>query len=408
MMNLAAYTVKKGLRIPNSINQLIRDEGIVIGLLKEIYHLDSEMVEEVEVNLLQEGDIKGNLSDSGRVNVRVLTTDMKKMEYNWFVKVMPSHQGNNQLVAKFNVFKNEIEFYSKIAPKLKTFLSNSGDSNINLNIPEMLYSNQQDDKAIIVLEDLVSQGFKQERDENGARYLSKEKAILAVETVANIHAASYALQMKNNVDLARDHPSLEESGLLWTQEEMTIRLNEMKETYCNLLEQSNQPDSGSLLARFRNAFSSSSMLREMCRNRCLDQQAVKCLQQGDFHFNNLMYRKTGETLEVRLVDWQLTYTGRVGGDISYLLMSSLDPGVREVAEHEIRDRYCSQFYKLMGLLDCQMVDQLDDDYETDLKLGFFFSCGNVMTQEKGALDNENRKVSFTYQLCKEAANKQLI
>lgn len=404
MINLSNYIVKKGVRIPNSINQLIRDEGIVCGLLREIYQLEEGKIEELEVRPLEEGDIKGNLSDSGRLNVRVLTTDKMEMEFNWFVKVMPSHQDNNQLVAKFNVFKNEIEFYSKIAPKLKQNLSESGESNIQLNIPEMLYSDRQGEKAIIVLEDLVSQGFKQERDENGAKYLSKKKAILAVEAVANIHAASYALQLNDNVDLAKEHPSLTESGLIWTQEEMSIRLNEMKETYCSLLEQSDKPDSSTLLARFRNAFSSSSMLREMCRNRCSDLEAVNCLQQGDFHFNNLMFRETGETLEIRLVDWQLTYTGRVGGDISYLLMSSLDPRVREIAESEIRTKYYLQLNKMLDQLDCQKIDQVKKDYETDLKLGFFFSCGNVMTPE---VQNKN-KVTFTYQLCKEAAKKQLI
>jgi len=366
------------------------------------------MVEEVELTLLQEGDIKGNLSDSGRVRVSVLTTHKGKMVFNWFVKVMPRHQENSHLVTKFNVFKNEIEFYSKIAPKLREFLSESGESSIQLDIPEMLYADEKGDQAIIVLEDLVSQGFTQERDENGARYLSKEKAILAVETVAKIHAASYALQLKTDVDLAVNHPSLTESGLFWTQEEMTMRLNEMKGTYCSLLEQCDKPDSGYILTRFRAAFSSSSMLREMCRSRCLDQQSVKCLQQGDFHFNNLMFRQCGETLEVRLVDWQLAYSGRVGGDISYLLMSSLDPAVRLGAEEEIRDRYYSQFYHILDLLHCEMVDKLEDDYGTDLKLGFFFSCGNVMTQGKTAINNQKNKVSYTYQLCKEAATKMLI
>lgn len=411
MINLSNYIVRKGLRIPTSINQLAVDEGIMFGLLKEIYNLEEEQVKEVEVTLQELGDIRGNLSDSGRIKVKIVTTDMEEMVVKWFVKVMPSYQENSQLMAKFNVFKNEIEFYSQIAPKLKKFLSESGDSSIQLDIPEMLYSSQKGDRAIIVLEDLVSQGFTQERDKNGARYLSREKAVLAVETVAKIHAASYALQLKNDVDLTRDHPCLAESGLLWSQEEMTSRLLDMKESYCSLLEQSDKPDSSSLLARFRSAFSNSSMLREMCRSRCSVGQAVKCLQQGDFHFNNLMFRQTGETLEVRLVDWQLAYTGRVGGDISYLLMSSLDPELRGVAEQGIREKYYQQFNKVLSLLDCQRMDQLEEEYENDLKLGFFFSCGNVMTQEmtdKNNINNNNNKVSFTYQLCKEAANKQLI
>merc|ERR1712037_603630 len=105
------------------------------------------------------------------------------------------------LFTQFNLFENEIEFYQKIVPELEEFVAESNEgSAINFDIPKLIYSEIEMDRAIIILEDLVGAGFKQTKDGNGEKYLSLEAAILAVESVAKIHAASYALQVKKNID----------------------------------------------------------------------------------------------------------------------------------------------------------------------------------------------------------------
>jgi len=308
--------------------------------------------------------------------------------------------------------KNEIEFYTEIAPMLKKFLKEKiPEDEIEFDIPKMLYAKQEDDRAIIILEDLNTEGFTQERDENGNKFLSKEKAILAVESIAKIHSASYALQMEEKVDLKKDHPILEESGLLWTHKEMTSRLFEMKDFYCEMLGKCDQPDSPILLEKFKKAFSSEELLVELCRKRMYEEGgSVNCLQQGDFHFNNLLFREKGGKMEVQIVDWQLTYSGRAGGDISYLLMSSLDPKVREEEEESIKQAYYDAFLSNLkkmesagGLTLSEEAHLLQRDYQESLPLSFFFSCGNIMAEER-----PSKRVSFTYQLTKEAAKKELI
>jgi len=409
------YRRRVGLRIPTSINQIAADDGVICGLLKEIYQIDRDDIEEVEIYFPQGSDIIGNLSESGRVKVRVRITTGEVRFYHWFVKVMPTNHHNNELVSKFNVFKNEIEFYSKIAPELKEFLKagSAPAQEIEFDIPEMLYAKQDEDGAIIVLQDLLALGFKQDRDLNGNRFLSTEKAMLAVKSIAKIHAASYALQEKQEINLKQDHPTLEESGLLWTNKEMTSRLFAMKDIYCKLLEESDKPDSPILLEKFKKAFSSEELLRELCRKRCApEEESINCLQQGDFHFNNLLFKEEEGKLQVRIVDWQLTYTGRAGGDISYLLMSSLDPAVREVEEENIKHQYYTAFNNTLGMLEkacdpsleCE-ESVLEEDYEKSLPLGFFLSCGNIMAEKEKA---KEKKVSFTYKLCKDAAKKHVI
>lgn len=422
-MDLSAYRKKQQRKIPTSIAQLLNDDNIIFGLLKEIYNHDHHDVEKVEVKLLTPcSDIKGNLSDSGRLRIFVKTYGGAQHTYYWFVKVQPMNHQNTELVSKFNVFKNEIEFYSKIAPKLMSFIKEAGLSSddIQFDIPKMIFAEEDDDHAIIILEDLVSEGYKQERDVNGNRYLSKEKAILAVESIAKIHAASYALQVKQNIDLASKHPTLGKSGLLWTNAEMTSRLYAVKDIYCEFLKQSKNPDSPMLLERFRKTFDSEELLRELCFDRCSsDEEGILCLQQGDFHFNNLLFKEEDGKLKVKIVDWQLTYNGRSGADISYLLMSSVDPNQFELEEENIKEKYFNSFNGTFSALQSQKttIDEEDEnhnsvdeilemEYDKSLQLGFFFSCGNVMHQE--SYEDEERKVSFTYQLCREAADKNLI
>jgi len=421
-MDLSCYRKKQQKRIPNSISQLLTDENIICGLLKQIYNIENHDIEKVELKLLSPfSDIRGNLSDSGRLRIFAKTYSGVEHLYNWFVKVQPSNAKNTDLISKFNVFKNEIEFYSKIAPELKAFVQDSNITNkeIEFDIPKMLFAAEDDDRAIIILEDLGSEGYTQDRDENGNRYLSKEKAILAVESIAKIHAASYALQVKQNIDLSSNHPSLGKSALLWTNAEMSSRLYAVKDVYCEFLKQSKKADSPNLLERFRNAFDSEELLRELCFERCSsDEEGILCLQQGDFHFNNLLFKEEDGKLKVKIVDWQLTYNGRSGADISYLLMSSIDPQLFEREEENIKERYFNAFTDTFSSLQNHQAEmevedennnvdeKLEMEYDRSLQLGFFFSCGNVMHKEN--FEDKDQKVSFTYQLCREAADKNLI
>jgi len=198
---LSSYGQRKGPKIPTSIGMIARSEMLVLHLLKEIYQLEGDDIREYDVSYPKVGDIKGNLSDSGRVRITVILEDGKKEEYNWFVKVMPHSHPNNELVSKFNVFKNEIEFYKNIAPMLKLFLNEKiSDHELEFDIPNMLYAKQEEDRAMIILEDLTAAGYSQERDANGNKFLTTEKAKLAVKSIAKIHAASYALQLKEKVN----------------------------------------------------------------------------------------------------------------------------------------------------------------------------------------------------------------
>ena len=398
-------------RIPRSVEDLLTDDRILTNLITRIYGHKEEEITSIAIQpLTPASDISGNLSDSGRLRLRVKLNSGQRESYNWFVKVQPDQHENAKLMTELNLFKNEIEFYQKVAPEIKSFVEQNTDGEIvEFDIPELIHADIEGEAAILILEDLTSSGYKQERDEHGEKFLSLEKVLLSVESIARIQAASHALQVKRNINLGETHPTLEVAALLWTNEEMMARLETMRDYYCQVLRESQHKDSPALLERFRRAFNSPENLKELCRLRQGGEDRernISCLQHGDFHFNNLMFLEEAGRTKVKILDWQMAYTGRAGGDIAYLLMSSLSPAVYEAQEQIIKQKYFEEFNRTFLSLvqegEPKVEKMLERDYKESLPLGFLFSCGNVYQSER------EKAVSFAYLLCNEAAHKNLI
>ena len=168
-LDLGSYQRKAPSNIPNSIEDLIRNDNMICRLLNVIYSHDHNDIKRIEVKPLSPcSDIKGNLSYSGRLAIIVKTQDGNRHEYKWFVKIQQEDHLNSDLVTQFNLFENEIEFYQKIVPELEEFVAESNEgSAINFDIPKLIYSEVEMDRAIIILEDLVGAGYKQTKDVNG-------------------------------------------------------------------------------------------------------------------------------------------------------------------------------------------------------------------------------------------------
>ncbi len=290
---------RRQLLLPTSVDHLLGSSQAVEHLLKEIYGLESDDIVTIAVRRLCSG-VQGNLSDSARLQLDVELGDGTERRYNWFVKIRPVKSRRDAddddttcaaAVSDFNVFKNEIEFYEKIVPEMRDFLAaegfdTHGDEDFCFDVPQMLYAREEEGEdgdggggaAIIVLNDVIADGYRHERDENGAKFLSPALAAAALESIALIHAVSVSMQVKRKVALAENHPTLVESGLVWTQADMAVRLGHMKDTYCELLRQSQELDSPTLLSRFRKTFDSEERLREMCAERVRTKDKMTSLQ----------------------------------------------------------------------------------------------------------------------------------
>merc|ERR1712029_132656 len=99
---------------------------------------------------------------------------------------------------------------------------------------------------------------------------------------------------------------------------------------------------------------------------------------------NLMFKEEEDgSVKVKIVDWQMTYTGSVGGDITYLLMSSIAPELYEAEEDNIKERYFEKFNSILKSFVAErkrsLVEaMLEKEYNESLPLGFLFSCYNCI------------------------------
>ena len=118
-----------------------------------------------------------------------------------------------------------------------------------LDIPEVLFAQEDADGAVIILEDVIEAGFNQERDESGCRFLSLDKALLTVSSIARLHVISMMYERRLATRLDDRHPSLREAGLMWTEDLLTSKLDTVKENYCDVLSKSPRPESPALLER---------------------------------------------------------------------------------------------------------------------------------------------------------------
>lgn len=426
-------------KVPRSMSHL-KNEMIMSGLLKEIYSIDYCDVRTMSVTekAARPGDITGNLSESGRVVVSLTMNDGRKIVYNWFVKILPKQHRNSELMNQFNIFENEIGFYKDIAPDLLRFLNENGMKDVEFDIPTLLFSDNTEEGAAIILEDVSEQGYSQERDPQGGRYLSVEKARLAIDAIAKIHAAAMLYNKHNTTKLEEKHVKLTQTSM-WGDKDFLDRLSTMKEGYLDVLRKSSHHDSGGLLERFQKTFDSGPQLKSVCAERCAPKQAgAVYLQHGDFHYNNLLFKEEeGGEMKVMVVDWQLNYTGRSTGDVSYLLLSSIDPDVRHAHEQELKDAYFTSFNNYLKLYETSSinymsqdsdsseseesdveidVEDLDHDYQSSVPLSLFLSCGNVLSSDADRTatpdisDNEREQatVNFAYNLVKDAAEIGII
>lgn len=438
-LQTAGYSAGRKLVMPRSISHL-KTEMVMKNLLREIYSIDYSDVRSMSVTekVSAPGDITGNLSESGRLVVRVVMNSGETQVFNWFVKVMPKQHRNSDLMNQFNIFENEISFYKNIAPDLLNFLNENGVKDIQFDIPKLLFADNREDGAVIILEDVSEQGFRQDRDAQGGRFLSVEKAELAISAIARVHAASKLYDMHQVCKLEERHTNLRHSSM-WEDTGFLGRLSVMRDTYCEVLRKSSEHDSARLLQRFQKTFDSGPRLKSLCAERYTPkQEAAHYLQHGDFHYNNLLFKETeSEGLRVMVVDWQLTYTGRSTGDVSYLLLSSVRPEVRHHHEQRLKEFYFAKFNSYLKSFESSFIERMhvsadcsdaeDSDVEVDVEdlehdyhdsapLSLFLSCGNVLASDTDRLatpeDSEDEwdqaTVSFAYNLVKEAAQLDII
>ena len=118
---------RKRRQLPTSVEQLLANDYMLEHIISKIYGVEPNNVRRIRVRLNSQDDIiKGHLSDSGRVSLTAELVDGLVITADWFLKVKPQTADDSKSIIgtrHFDVFNNEMNFYTKILPAMQSLLS---------------------------------------------------------------------------------------------------------------------------------------------------------------------------------------------------------------------------------------------------------------------------------------------
>lgn len=249
----------------------------------------------------------------------------------------------------------------QIAPVLEDVSRRKiGDSYDCLPIPRQFQAvYKKDAESILVMEDLASIGYALQNLTEG---LSLQQAEKAVECLAHLHSNSIALQAEISEDLSHKYPYLmpaekaEEAFHALFEKGLPLLLKYLER----------KPNFGHIRNKMQEYGGNKS--RDILQCVLSPSDKLNVLIHCDFWSNNLLFRKTDNEIDCRIIDFQMVMKGKPSLDLGMLITTSLSPKARRDYEDIILSTYWNCLLKRLGHLG--MTDK-DLNYDfNDLKLEF--------------------------------------
>ncbi|CAG7818601.1 unnamed protein product [Allacma fusca] len=319
-------------------------------------------------------DLQAILSDilSLKVRYKVVATNVEEEKVSFFiVKIPATNSEDRQLASLAGADHREIFFYTNTVPDIKQCLER-GRIDLPLSFAQCYhaqYDRPLEEKAIsgvlenlskaesiIVLEDLRPQGF-------GKRHYSQALSLKEIKTalreIAKIHAATWSIQEVSGQSLSKSwsfHYRAEFAAMLY-EALLEDGLPRLEKFLKELVESNRDVKAAKILERlaaFRNRGIRNSLYKLLIPS---PEPSPTCLVHMDFWCDNIFFRKQDsdssdaglndfenvekesiledlrkddtESLECRILDWQMFSVGRPTHDIALLLFTSLESSVRK-------------------------------------------------------------------------------
>ncbi|EDS35002.1 conserved hypothetical protein [Culex quinquefasciatus] len=267
----------------------------------------------------------------------------------------------NQL-ADDSSFENELNLYKNLLNQMQNLLKKAGVEGAQL-APKLLYASTEP-QPVIILEDVTSKKYELHK---GLMNLENSKAIAT--KLARFHAASYCalqdIESKSFGDLSAGlFQTKPNNGTKFMEENFGIFAEELAkwggfEKYAEKIK--------GVLPTF---LSRGAAIYNQ-HNNCF---AVKVLNHGDFHYNNMLVRFDSDrtsVADVLLIDYQLSFVGSPAIDLFYLLYLVCDRETREKHRQELIYHYHRQLVETLAKVGhIGKVPTLFELNEDMLKCGF--------------------------------------
>ncbi|MFZ2173115.1 MAG: hypothetical protein WAW17_03615 [Rhodococcus sp. (in: high G+C Gram-positive bacteria)] len=249
------------------------------------------------------------------------TTDRRRLALEWntdgaaaglpasvFVKSTPLTMKNRLMVAPLDMSANEVRFYRDIRP------------NLNGHAPKSWFTySGPGARHILILEDLVDRGCRPYALTDDC---SVEHARAVLVAQASLHAAMWA-SPRLSTDLRWVKRWSERPGY-------AALIHMYRRSRRRYIE-----DGGPRLTREARRLAAALDRHDWALYREMERGPLTVLH-GDPHFGNTYALPNGEA---GLLDWQVVWQGPGLRDVTYFLLSALEPAVRRAHERELLQAY---------------------------------------------------------------------
>nr|XP_053631429.1 uncharacterized protein LOC128687886 [Cherax quadricarinatus]XP_053631430.1 uncharacterized protein LOC128687886 [Cherax quadricarinatus] len=290
----------------------------------------------------------------------------KKERTNYIAKLNPL-RGENWTDFMRMAFKKEIRFYNEIEPALTSQLKNGGlDA---LKIPRCFFASLQQDKEIILQEDLRAQGF-QKYDRRKTMDISHATVVL--QEMARFHASSFLLQAAESQDF---HLKYDYLFLHWSNYKP-----KSGETYRVVMADS--LDNARVLLETVDGYGRAAEWVESIKPRVLNMFKEHTTTTPPFssvcHFdlvnNNFLFRydEPGDPVDVRILDFQMCYVASLATDIAEFFYTCLSSHDRKTHLDRLLFIYFASFsnvLKASGKAIPFTYKELQDEYKAKFLYG---------------------------------------
>lgn len=266
----------------------------------------------------------------------------------------------NKILNPYKLFHNEALFYKKVACYNKQF-------------PKCYYSSVDEENinnTLIILENIETLGFKICPSLYDIPF---EYVISGVQELARFHGMGYTMKINKRSTMEEIIKDIEEAkytpdnfystyfNLISKRPIKWLREQNYDEKFCNKMEH-----------YMKNAYQY--FILDLIKP--MEPLAVIC--HGDFTRNNILFRKTNEVIEPRLIDFAMMRYASPGIDLSTFLYYSVSKNDRKKRFNEIFKAYHDALIKYLDdehikIIDCFSYDNLLADYKHHVMFGYIIA-----------------------------------
>ncbi|XP_034487244.1 uncharacterized protein LOC117791567 [Drosophila innubila] len=360
---------------------------LTLDIFQEIFKRVEPEVQ-IEAFELAQGSDRGDNYTAAlyRINLSGQRHNLDGSKHKWeqsvICKVLPESVVQREAYKSDRLFRNEVEFYTKIMPELNKFqASKTGIGAAVFNSIPKCFTARHD---LLIMEDLRVRGFEMSDRHKG---LSMEETQSVLLQVAQFHALSLAYKFEHPLEFTK-MCSLISEGIFCTANTSWYK-NYYERLTKNAIKMVSDvlPADSKYMQALRSFAESSSFFAQMVQLASAE-SPLSAICHGDCWVNNFLYRYDPEdrqqVLEVALIDFQLVRYSSIALDIANLLYCCTTKQMRDSQLETLLKIYTEELYKWLEILctvlpeNCNTLEKFQQLFALELKTYGRFALGLAM------------------------------